>query len=304
MKRQKYSSLTQIGTGANTVLHIIFLIWTAICVLPFLLLVSVSLSSSSSITLHGYRFIPHEFSLGAYDFMLNRTSSLLRAYGISVFTTVVGTVLNVIITLLFAYPLSRKDFKYRNILSFIIFFSMIFQGGLVANYMIKVQLLNLKNTIWVYIVGALFSSWNCMLMRTFLTTSIPDALVEAAKIDGAGEYRAFFSIIVPLSLPGIATIALLCGIGIWNDWFTGMMYITDASLNNLQYMMYQILDNIEYLKSHLDVLGSEAAAALRDMPTEAARMAMCILSVGPIIIIYPFVQKYFVKGMVIGAVKG
>ena len=168
----------------------------------------------------------------------------------------------------------------------------------------KVQILGLKNSPLVYIVGALMSSWNVMLMRTFLQTSIPEAMVEAAKVDGAGEFRAFTSIIVPLSLPGMATIALLTGVGIWNDWFSGTLFITDSTKQNLQSLMYQTIQNAEYLKQHMNEVGGDTAAMLRNMPTESARMAMCLFAVGPIILVYPFLQKYFVKGMVIGAVKG
>ena len=264
----------------------------------------ISLSSESSLVNYGYQLIPNEFSLNAYKYLLGKSTSLLRAYWISIYTTVLGTAASVIITLMFAYPLSRKDYKYRTLFSFLIFFSLIFHGGMVSNYMVKVQLLGLKNNTMIYIVSALMSSWNVMLMRTFLQTSIPEALVEAAKIDGASEFRAFTSIIIPLSLPGMATIALLTGVGIWNDWFTGTLYLTDSTKHNLQTLMYQTIQDAEYLKQHMNDLSGDSAALLRNLPTESARMAMCMLAVGPIILVYPFLQKYFVKGMVIGAVKG
>lgn len=304
MKQKKYNRLTQISNGPNAALHVCFLLYSALCILPFVLLVTISLSSERSITLYGYRLIPAEFSVSAYQFLLGKSSSLLRAYGISIWSTVFGTFLNVLITLLFAYPLSRKDFRYRNFFSFLVFFSMIFHGGMVASYMVNVQLLGLKNNLLIYIVPFLMSSWNVMLMRTFMSTSIPSALVEAAKIDGASEFKSFWSIIVPLSLPGIATIALLCGIGIWNDWFTGMLYVTDSTKQNMQYMMYKTLGDVEYMKKNMNIVGGDTAQLLRNMPTESARMAMCIIAIGPIILVYPFLQKYFVKGMVMGAIKG
>ena len=251
-KKSKYNRLTDIGNAENTALHIVFLLTTVLCVLPFLLLIMISLSSERSLTLYGYQLIPHEFSLTAYKFLLSKSNSLLRAYGISIYTTVLG----------------------------------------------------LKNNTLIYIVGALMSSWNVMLMRTFLKTSIPEALVEAAKIDGAGEFRSFISIIVPLSLPGMATIALLTGVGIWNDWFTGALFVTDPTKQNLQYLMYETIQDAQYLKQHMNELSGDSAALLRSLPTESARMAMCVFAVGPIILVYPFLQKYFVKGMVIGAVKG
>ena len=303
-KRANYNRLVQIGNKGNTVLHIIFILYTALCVLPFLMLLGISISSERSLLDYGYRIIPRELSPSAYIFLLNKSTQLLRCYGISIGATVAGTILSVFITLLFAYPLSRKDFKYRNLFSFMIFFSMIFHGGMVATYMVRVQILGLKNNLLVYIVPFLMSSWNVMLMRTFLMTSIPDSLVEAAKIDGAGEFTAFLRIILPLSLPGIATIALLTGIGIWNDWGTPLLYVTDATKFNLQYMMYRSLADVEWMKHNMNAVGGDAMAMLREMPSESARMAMCVVAVGPIVIVYPFLQKYFVKGMVVGAVKG
>ena len=304
MGKRKHSRLTESSTCENVILHIGFLLTMCLCLVPFVLLIMISLSSESSLVNHGYQLIPSEISLTAYRFLLGTSTSMLQAYWISIYTTVGGTAASVIITLMFAYPLSRKDYKYRTLFSFLIFFSMIFHGGMVAGYMVKVQILGLKNSPLVYMVGALMSSWNVMLMRTFLQTSIPEAMVEAAKVDGAGEFRAFTSIIVPLSLPGMATIALLTGVGIWNDWFSGALFITDSTKQNLQSLMYQTIQNAEYLKQHMNEVGGDMAAMLRNMPTESARMAMCVFAVGPIILVYPFLQKYFVKGMVIGAVKG
>lgn len=304
MGKRKHSRLTESSTCENVILHIVFLLTMCLCLVPFVLLIMISLSSESSLVNHGYQLIPSEISLTAYRFLLGKSTSMLQAYWISIYTTAGGTAASVIITLMFAYPLSRKDYKYRTLFSFLIFFSMIFHGGMVAGYMVKVQILGLKNSPLVYMVGALMSSWNVMLMRTFLQTSIPEAMVEAAKVDGAGEFRAFTSIIVPLSLPGMATIALLTGVGIWNDWFSGALFITDSTKQNLQSLMYQTIQNAEYLKQHMNEVGGDMAAMLRNMPTESARMAMCVFAVGPIILVYPFLQKYFVKGMVIGAVKG
>lgn len=304
MGKRKHSRLTESSTCENVILHIGFLLTMCLCLVPFVLLIMISLSSESSLVNHGYQLIPSEISLTAYRFLLGKSTSMLQAYWISIYTTAGGTAASVIITLMFAYPLSRKDYKYRTLFSFLIFFSMIFHGGMVAGYMVKVQILGLKNSPLVYMVGALMSSWNVMLMRTFLQTSIPEAMVEAAKVDGAGEFRAFTSIIVPLSLPGMATIALLTGVGIWNDWFSGALFITDSTKQNLQSLMYQTIQNAEYLKQHMNEVGGDTAAMLRNMPTESARMAMCVFAVGPIILVYPFLQKYFVKGMVIGAVKG
>ena len=267
MGKRKHSRLTESSTCENVILHIGFLLTMCLCLVPFVLLIMISLSSESSLVNHGYQLIPSEISLTAYRFLLGKSTSMLQAYWISIYTTAGGTAASVIITLMFAYPLSRKDYKYRTLFSFLIFFSMIFHGGMVAGYMVKVQILGLKNSPLVYIVGALMSSWNVMLMRTFLQTSIPEAMVEAAKVDGAGEFRAFTSIIMPLSLLGMATIALLTGVGIWNDWFSGTLFITDSTKQNLQSLMYQTIQNAEYLKQHMNEVGGDTAAMLRNMPT-------------------------------------
>ena len=304
MKKHKNSSYMLAGKCENVILNVIFILAAAMSIVPFLLLVMISLSSEYSLVTFGYRLIPRQYSLAAYIFLISKSNALIRAYIISVLVTVIGTVMSVTITLMFAYPLSREDFKYRYLFSFVVFFSMIFHGGLIASYMVNTQMLGLKNNLLIYVVPFLMSSWNVMLMRTFLKTSIPSALVEAAKIDGCGEMQSFWRIIVPLSLPGIATIALLSGIAIWNDWFTGVLYVTESNKQSLQYMMYKTINDAEYIKKNMNTIGGNAASIIRNMPTESARMAMCVIAIGPIVILYPFLQKYFIKGMVIGAIKG
>jgi putative aldouronate transport system permease protein len=285
------------------VLHLIFILYSAICILPFLLVLGISLSSEKSLVDFGYHIFPKIISANAYIFIANEASSLLKSYGVTIYATLLGTALSVMITTLFAYPLSRKDFKYRNIFSFIIFFTMIFHGGMIATYMIYVETLHVRDNLIVYLLPFLINAWNVILMRTFLSNSIPDALIEAARIDGAGELTIFKKIILPLSLPGLATIALFTAIAIWNDWNTPLLYITKPELYNLQYYLYTILNNISYLESNADIVGN-AGAIMQDLPTLSVRMAMCIVSIGPIIFAFPYLQKYFVKGLTIGSVKG
>lgn len=303
-KTSQKKDFMQISRPADTVLNIIFILWSALCIVPFLLVVGISLSSEHSINTYGYQIIPHEFSTEAYSFATRQSVSLLRAYGVTIFATIVGTVLAVLITTLFAYPLSRRDFRARNVFSFITFFTMIFQGGLIATYMVYVEVLNLKNNLFVYIMPFLMSAWNVILMRTFIVSSVPESLIDAAKIDGASEWTIFFKMVVPLSKPGIATISLFTAISIWNDWFTPTMYITDTKKFNLQYLLYSVLANIEYLKNNVLRTGGNTNILLSQLPTQSIRMAMCIISIGPIILAYPFFQKYFVKGLTMGAVKG
>lgn len=299
-KKKKFG---HISTGENIALNVVFILYSAICIIPFLLIISLSFSSQDSLVTYGYKLIPKEWSTIAYSYVFKRSTALLRAYGITIFATVAGTVLSVLVTALFAYPLSRKDFKYRNILAFITFITMVFNGGMIGTYMVYVSLCGLKNTLTVYLMPFLTTGWNVILLRTFFT-SLPESVVEAAKIDGAGEFKIFFQIVMPLSVPGLATIALFNSIGIWNDWNTPLLYITKENLYNLQYSLYTVITNVSYLKSHMGSVGSEAIRLLQELPTQSVQMAMCVVSIGPIIFAYPFFQKYFIKGLTVGAIKG
>jgi len=293
-----------ISRPADCALNVFFILWVALCIIPLLLVVGISLSSEMSILTTGYRIIPTEFSAHAYEYLIEKGSMITRALVVSIYSTVCGTITSVIVTTLFAYPLSRKYFKYRNIFSFIVFFTMIFSGGTVANYMVKTQIMGLKDNYLVYIIPNLISAWNVILLRTFITSSVPDDLAEAAKIDGASEWTTFTKIVIPLSKPGIATIALFNAINLWNDWYTPSLYIKNKSMYNLQYLTYSMLADLTFLKNNMGLLGGNMAAIIADMPTEGIRMAVCTVTILPIVVAYPFFQKYFVKGLTIGAVKG
>lgn len=303
MKR-KQKDFTQISNRSNRILNVIFILYSVLCIVPFLLIIGISVSDENSLLTYGYHIIPKSFSNAAYRFVTSESRALLSAYGVTIYATVCGTILCVLITALFAYPLSRKDFKYRNIFSFLVFFTMIFHGGMIAQYMIYVQVLHLKNNLLVYLVPFLLSGWNVILMRTFFTLSIPESVVEAARIDGAGELTLFNRIVLPLSKPGLATIGLFTAIGLWNDWYTPLLYVTKPKMYNLQYSLYNTLTNVSYLQNNAELVGSDAAKVLANLPTLSIRMAMCVFSIGPIILAYPFFQKYFVKGLTVGAVKG
>lgn len=294
----------QISNLSNVILNVIFIIWSLLCVIPFLLAIGVSFTSQNAIDSVGYRIIPAEFSTVSYDFIFLKSNSIIRALGITLFVTVLGTILSLIVTALFAYPLSRRYFRFRNLFSFIVFFTLIFQGGAVANYMVYTQILHLKNNIFVYILPSLANAWNIILLRTFITASVPDDLVDSAKIDGANEWQIFLDIVAPLSKPGIATISLFVCIGIWNDWYTPSLYISDSKKYNLQYMLNSMISGINYLKSNISNVGGDTIRMLSDLPSEGVCMAMCIITIFPIVVAYPYFQRYFVKGLTIGAVKG
>ena len=248
--------------------------------------------------------LPTEFSIHAYEYLWKQGTMLGKAFGVSVYATVCGTIASVTVTTLFAYPLSRKYFRFRNFFAFITFFTMIFNGGTVANYIVKTQVMGLKDNYLAYIVPHLMSAWNVILLRTFITSSVPDDLTEAAKIDGASEWTTFTKIVIPLSKPGIATIALFNAINIWNDWYTPSLFIKDKSMYNLQQLTNSLLADVTFLKNNMGLLGGNMAEVIADMPTEGIRMAVCTVTILPIVVAYPFFQKYFVKGLTIGAVKG
>lgn len=303
MKKRKFKSANEISTGSNIVLNIVFILISITCLFPILLVIAISFTEERVILLEGYSIIPKKFSLEAYDFVLGAGDAIIRSYGISILITILGTILSLTVITLYAYPLSRSSFKYKNFFSFFVFFTMIFGGGLVPWFMVYSQLVRIRDTIWIMIVPYLINGFYVMIMRTFIKSSVPEALIESAKIDGAGEFRTFFSIVIPLLKPGLATIGLLSCLGYWNDWYLPLVFVTKRELFNIQYTMYQTLSNIQFLTSG-SANFAELGKVLADLPGESARMAIAVISIGPIIFAYAFFQKYFIKGLTIGAVKG
>lgn len=297
-------NVNPVSKFTNVILNLIFIIYSALSIAPMLLVIAVSFTAEKTIGKYGYNFIPREFSLAAYKFVFTDVDQVLRAYGVTIFVTVFGGLLSLLLISLLAYPLSRKDFKYRNALSFFVFFTILFSGGFVPWYIICVQVLHLRDTILALIAPYLINSWYVIIMKTFYQNTIPDSLLDSAKIDGAGEFMTFFRIIIPLSVPGLATIGLFITLRYWNDWWLPLTLITNTKLFNLQFLMYQVQLDIQYLKSARTSLGIEELKEVLSIPSETSRMAMCLVAIGPIIIAYPFLQKYFVKGLTIGSVKG
>lgn len=275
----------------------------AACVLPFLLLVVSSVSDESSILRQGYTFFPDQLGLGAYRYLWNHADQLVRAYGVTVLVTIVGTAASLLMTAMLAYPMSRQVVPWRGGIAFFVFFTLLFNGGLTPTYLIYVQLFDIKNTILALIVpGLLMNGFNVLLMRTFFMTTIPPALIESAQIDGAGEFKIFWRIILPLSLPIVATVGLIQTIIYWNDWFNGMIYVTDSKLFSIQNILNRMLTDIQFLsESKFSAQFGEAGA---NLPSTTVKMAIAVVGVLPIIAMYPFFQKYLIKGITIGAVKG
>ena len=269
------------------------------CVIPFIMLVSGSFSSEQAIRFQGYGILPKDFSLEAYKLIFKTPGTVIKAYGVSIFITVSGTVLGLILTTITAYVLSRKDFKYRNAFSFFFYFTTLFNGGMVCTYIFYIRYLNLKDSYWALILPGMFNVFYLLIMRTFVS-AVPHALIEAAKIDGAGEFRTFFSVVLPLLKSGMATIGLFLALGYWNDWYNAMLYINDESKYPLQYMLYSLMQKTQALAS----LAGKASIQVSDLPSNSLKLAMAVVATGPIILVYPFVQKYFVKGVAVGSVKG
>ena len=283
--------------------NLIMIVLALCCLFPFALLVMSSLTEENTLIREGYSLFPKQFSAESYTYLFKNIDKIGRAYGITVFVTFVGTIASLLMTVLMAYPLSRKDFYGRNIFAFFVFFTMLFNGGLVPTYIMYTRYLHIKNTIWALIIPSLLvSAFYVIMMRTYFTTNIPDAVIEAARIDGAGEFRILFQVVLPMSLPMMATMALLIGLGYWNDWKNGLYYLTDQNLFSIQNMLNQMLKDVQFLKFVAD--SSAAADLMQSMPAVGIKMSIAVVGTLPVMVAYPFFQKYFVKGITIGAVKG
>ncbi|WP_455436990.1 carbohydrate ABC transporter permease [Hungatella hathewayi] len=307
-KKQKEAAdvknFNRISRRANILLNIMFLILALICVIPAVLVVSISFSAEQSITDYGYRLIPKIISLDGYGYLLKQGALIIRALGVSLFVTIVGTVLGTLLTTLMGYVLSRPDYKLNGFLTMLVFIPMVFNGGLVSTYFIVSQFLHLKNTLWALILPLSVSSFNVVICRTFFKTTIPEELIESAKMDGATQFKIFFQIVLPISLPVIATIGLFLCFAYWNDWYQSMLYIDNQRLYSLQALLNAIMTNINMLAQNAATMGASMADMVANMPKEAARMAIVVIIVLPIACAYPFFQKYFISGLTVGAVKG
>ena len=295
-------AINRISRRADRILNLIFLLWALACVLPLILVVIVSFSSEQSIFQNGYSFFPSEWSLDAYRFFFRLGDQLVRSYGITIFVTVAGTLFSLIITAMFAYVLSRADYAYNRLFTLLMLFTMLFNGGIVATYMVNTQILGLGNSLGALIFPMSLNAFYVIVLRTFYK-SIPMEIIEAARIDGAGEFKTFFRIVTPLAKPGLATIGMFTTIAYWNDWFLGMLYIIDQKKYPVQTLLWSMQNSLEFMKqSSANAL--EYAEMAANAPTDSGRMALTVLVVLPILLAYPFFQKYFVKGLTVGGVKG
>lgn len=299
-----FNKLNSITSKSNVILNIILGVYSFLCIVPLVLMISASLTDEKLLAIQGYKFIPSAVTGYAYKYIITNTPQVITAYGITILITLVGTILGVLVMALYAFPISRQDFKYKGFFTFILVFTMLFNGGMVSTYLIGVNVLHFKDNLWGLIFPYLMNAFWVIILRTFYKTNIPDSLIESAKIDGASEFITFFKIVFPLALPGIATIALFAMVQYWNDWFLASLYINNPNLAPLQYLLYQLQSSMQYLLQNSSSMGGRAADVLAKMPSESARMAMVVIGVGPIILTFPFFQKYFVKGLTVGAIKG
>lgn len=282
----------------KVIIYIVLSLFAIYCVIPFVTVISSSLSSESSILRDGYSIVPREFTLAAYN-LIFKDDTIYRAYGVTIFVTVVGTAIAMMVTCALAYPLSIRALKYKNGINFYVYFTMLFHGGLVANYLLISKYLGMRDSIWVLIIPALVSPWNMFLMRNFFK-SVDESLAESAKIDGANDIYIFFKIVLPISLPALATVGLFYAMAFWNKWFEAMLYISDENKFPLQYLVMRIMNNADFANQ----LSAKISLPNYVVPTLSTRLATTVVTIGPIIFLYPFLQKYFVKGLMVGAVKG
>lgn len=290
---------------SRTIVLIILFALSLCFIMPLMLVISASLTGAENTTAYGYTFFPKEFNIEAYKHIFRNPTQIINSYKTTILVSFVTAFLSTAIMCLAAYPLSRKNFIARKQATFFILFTMLFGGGLIPSYIVNTQYLHLANTYWIYILPALCSAWYVFIIRTFFN-GLPESIVESAKIDGASEWRVFGSIILPLSKPVLATVALFMLLNKWNDWNTALIYIRDAEKYSLQYLLQKILKEAEFLKamSQNTDLGGIGVTASQSVQVENIRYAMVIVAAGPMMLIFPFFQKYFAKGLTVGAVKG
>lgn len=293
----RVSKATHIGLSA------LFIFLALLCLMPLVLVFMISISSEQSIATYGYKFWPQEFSIEAYKFLWESKESIMSAFIVSIVITVLGTIIGLLLNTSIAYSLSRRSFKFRGFFTWIIFIPMLFGGGMISFYITVATVLKLKDTLWALILPMAVSSFYIVMLRTFFQTTVPDSLIESAKIDGASQFKIFTRIVLPISLPAIATVGLFLTFAYWNDWYNALLFIDNNKLVPLQAMLNRIQNDIAFINDNLSTLGASAAELIAKLPSESVRMAIVVIVVLPIACSYPFFQKYFISGITIGAIK-
>ncbi len=300
--RKRNRDMLAISPTTDVLLNILMIACCLLTLFPLYVVIISSITSESALTANGYRLWPEEFSTLAYTFLFAQGSIVVTAYKNTILSTLAGTAISVLMVAFYAYPLSRDNFKFRGFFTFYAFFTMLFGGGLVAYYMVTRQILQIQNTLWALFLPSAFSPFWVIVMRTFYKANVPNEIIESARIDGAGEWRVLFEIVMPLAIPGLATVALFSAIGIWNNFFNCLLLVDEAKYYSLQFTIYTTLNNIRFLLENADKM--QGVVNVGDLPSQTFRMAMAVVTVGPIIFAYPFFQRYFIRGLTIGAIKG
>ena len=298
---EKSEARNLISKKTNLFFNVVLIIGCILTILPLWIILVASISSEVALTTYGYQLWPKEFSLNAYTYLFRDGSVMITAYKNTIIATVSGTLLSTLTVGLYAYALSRKDFKFRKFFTFFSFFTMLFGGGMVSYYNICRSFLGLKDTVWALFLPMSFSAYWVIIMRTFYASNVPEEVIESARIDGSGEWRTLIQIVAPLAIPGYATVALFSAVGLWNDFRQCLLLNDSSAYYNLQYTIYQTMSNLRFLKENASKMGG---VNVSNLPAETFRMAMAVVTVGPIVMAYPFFQKYFIKGLTVGAVKG
>lgn len=295
--------MVQKNKGFQIIAHLIMIAFALSCLLPFLLMVSSSVTAEDDLLKYGYSLFPQSLDFSAYKFLLSDSLMIARAYLVTFAVTAIGTVASLTLSTLMAYPLSRSNLPGRKAISFFLYFTMLFNGGLVPSYIMWTQFFHIKNTIAALIIPyLLLNAFYVIIMRTYFSANIPEAIIEAAYIDGAGEGQTLVQIVLPMSLPILATVGLLSGLNYWNNWTNGLYFVTETHLLSVQNLLNRMLQDMQFIMSSAMSGGSAETAA--NMPTTAMRMGIATLGAVPVLLLFPFFQKYFVKGIVVGAVKG
>ncbi|WP_271753265.1 carbohydrate ABC transporter permease [Cohnella sp. JJ-181] len=284
----------------QVVINLFFILLSIVVLVPLLLVVSISITDEQSLLASGYHLFPKKIDWLAYEVILKSPGQMLRAYGVTVTVTVVGTIVGLLLTAMIAFSISRRDYRYRRITTLYVFFTMLFSGGLVPFYILVTQYLHLKDTIWALIIPYLLNPFYVLIMKGFLE-KLPHEVFESAKIDGSSEWRIFFSMVLPLSTPALATVGLFIAFVYWNDWWLGLLFIDAPNLVPLQLLLYRIMNTMEFLINNIDRVN--VAIDLSAFPNLSARMAMAVLAAGPMMLVFPFFQRYFVAGLTVGSVK-